>query len=258
MTNTEINTIDHLVQDPPPEMGSPPDTTVELIYGLPGIGGRQKIAVVREMTGEDEEHMASLGERTELSYAEYLSQLLRRVVISIGDVDIQKNPSALDSLIVGDRDLLFLGMIKATYGAVREFSVTCRACNQDNTLLINIDKDFPVEGDVSLVERPTEVKLRNGKTMAIRIPTSEDSRVVGKRGKTVAEQNTLMLARCVSSDAPDPESWARTLGVADRKILIDALLALKVGPKVEEVNDPCAHCGETISVVLDWVSLLFG
>lgn len=258
MSNTELESLDAMFQDPAPGMGAPPDTTVELIYGLPGIGGRQTTAVVREMTGEDEEYMAALGERTDLTYPEYLSQLLKRVVISIGDVDTQKNPSAVDSLIIGDRDLLFLGMIKATYGPVREFTVVCRACQQDNNLLINIDADFPVVGDKSVVEKPVTVKLRNGKTVTVRIPTAEDSRVVSKRGKTMAEQNTLMLSRCCDVDVRDPEAWARSLGVADRKALVDALSSTKVGPKVEEVNDPCAHCGETISVVLDWVSLLFG
>lgn len=258
MTDTEINSIDHMLQDPPPEMGTPPDTTVELIYGLPGIGGRQRIAVVREMTGEDEEYMASLGERTELTYSEYLSQLLRRTVVSIGDVDVQKTPAALDELIVGDRDLLFLGMVKATYGATREFTVICRSCEEENSLVIDIDKDFPVEGNKDVAEKPVTVKLRNGKTVTLRIPTSEDSRIVSKRGKTVAEQNTLMLSRTVDIDVADPEAWARSLGVADRKALVDALMTMKVGPKVEEVNDPCAHCGETISVMLDWVSLLFG
>ena len=260
MTDTELTTttMDKMFDDQPPEMATPPDTKLDLIYGLPGIGGRQKTAVVREMTGEDEEYMASLGERTDLTYPEYLTQLLRRVVSHIGDVDVQKNPTAIDSLIMGDRDLLFLGMIKATYGPVRQFMVNCRACNEENSLVINIDKDFPVEGDVSLLEKPIVVKLRSGESVSLRLPTAEDSRYISKRGKTNAEQNTLMLSRCAEIMVSDPESWARNLGVADRKALIEALMSVKIGPKVEEVNDPCAYCGENISVIMDWVSLLFG
>jgi hypothetical protein len=247
-----------MFKDPIPQMGLPGDTVVDLIYGLPGISGRETKAVVREMTGEDEEFMAALGERSDLPYPEYLSHLLKRVVLSIGEVDTQKNPSAIDSLIVGDRDLLFLGLIKATYGATRKFTVTCRSCSNDTDLVIDIDNDFPVQGDLTVMEKPLEVTLRDGSTIVLRLPTAEDSRFVSKRGKTVSEQNTLMLSRCAQTSQLDPEAWARALNIGDRRALIDALVEHKVGPQVEEVNDPCPHCGETISVVLDWVSLLFG
>lgn len=250
--------LDDVLKDPIPKMGQPPNTSVDLIFGLPGISGRETKAVVREMTGEDEEFMASLGERADLSYPEYLSHLLKRVVLSIGDVDVQKNPASIDGLIIGDRDLLFLGLIKATYGESREFAVKCKACDEDNTLVINIDEDFPIQGDIDIVNKELEVTLRNGSTVVLNLPTAEDSRYVSKRGKTVSEQNTLMLARCAEINHPDREAWARSLNIADRKALIEALLENKVGPKVEEVHDPCAHCGEEIYVVLDWVSLLFG
>lgn len=258
MSEMTTTSVDHMFKDPVPEMGSPGNTVVDLIYGLPGISGRETKAVVREMTGEDEEFMASLSERTDLPYPEYLSHLLRRVVLSIGEVDISKHASAIDDLIVGDRDLLFLGLIKATYGPTRRFTVTCRACSNDTELVINIDKDFPVQGDLSITEKPLEVTLKDGSKITLRLPTAEDSRFVSKRGKTVSEQNTLMLSRCAMINHPDPETWARSLNISDRRVLIDELVNNKIGPQVEEVNDPCPHCGETISVLLDWVSLLFG
>lgn len=258
MSEMTMSSLDDAMKDPIPQMGKPSDTTVELLYGLPGLSGRETVAVVREMTGEDEEHMAALGERSDLSYAEYLGQLLKRVVVNVGDIDIQKNPSAVDGLIVGDRDLLFLGLIKATYGPTRQFSVTCGACGESNDLVIDIDKDFPVQGDLDLLKKPASVTLRDGSKVTLRLPTAEDSRIVSKRGKTVSEQNTIMIARCADVQVADAEQWARGLNIADRKALVNAMIDNKVGPSVEEVNDPCSYCGETISVVLDWVSLLYG
>lgn len=256
MSEVVVNTVDELFRDPVPEMPDPLDTKVDLLYGLPGISG--KTAVVREMTGEDEEFMASLGNRSELPYPEYISHLLKRTVLQIGDIDVQKNPEVIEELTVGDRDMLFLGLVKATYGPTKEFVVTCSACEQENNFVVDIDTDFPISGDIENVNENIKVTLRNGKQVLFHPPTVADSRFVAKKGKTVAEQNTLMISRCVLSDIPNSDEWASRLNMGDRRKIVQAILDAKVGPVVGEVNDPCSHCGETITVVMDWVSLLLG
>ena len=54
------------------------------------------------------------------------------------------------------------------------------------------------------------------------------------------------------------EAWAKKLGVADRKNIIKALTSAQPGPRMGEVETQCAHCEKELTVVLDWVSLLFG
>ena len=54
------------------------------------------------------------------------------------------------------------------------------------------------------------------------------------------------------------KKWAKALSLADRRTIVKAVLGDQPGPRLEEVNAPCAYCSKEISMVLDWVSLLFG
>lgn len=249
------NTINAAMQDPVPYIGAAPDTVVSLLKGING----DKTAIVREMTGADEEFLASLEARSTLPYQEYLSSLLKRTVLSIGDIDVHRNPDIIDNLIVGDRDILFLSVVKATYGKIRKFNMTCPYCNTEHDLTVNIEEDFPIEGTEEDADRPIEVTLRNGTTYRFHLPTGGDTKYVAKKGKNVAEQNTMMIGRCLESeDIQNKEQWARNLNIGDRSAIISALLSIKIGPKAGEVNDPCPSCGEQLVMPLDWVSLLFG
>lgn len=250
-TATDISSA---IQDPVPQMQEVPDPTVTLLKGFNG----EKVAIVREMTGSDEEYLASLESRGALSYPEYISALLKRMVISIGDISVAKTPEVIDELIVGDRDILFLAVVKATYGKQRRYTVECPFCNKENDLFVDLDEDFPIQGTVEEANATLKVTLKNGSVVELRLPTGGDAKFVGKKGKTVAEQNTLMISRCAQVSAPNKEKWARDLSIGDRTAIISALLGVKIGPKAGEVNDPCPSCGEQIVVGLDWVSLLFG
>lgn len=252
--SSTAETINTALQDPVPFIGEAPDTSVRLLRGFSG----NKDATVREMTGADEEFLATLEAKSSMSYPEYVSSLLKRTVVSIGDVEVKKSPDIIDELIVGDRDILFLAVVKATYGKVRTYHLTCPHCKQDTDLSIDIDEDFAVEGTEEDAAKEISVTLRNGKVVNFRHPNGADSKIIGKRAKNVAEQNTLMISRCLMLDVPNKDEWARNLNIGDRTKIIDAILAVKIGPKAGEVNDPCPSCGEQIILPLDWVSLLFG
>jgi hypothetical protein len=137
------------------------------------------------------------------------------------------------------------------------------SCGEKNDIVVNLDEDFPIqETDIDL-RSPIPVKLRNGKVINLRLPTGADSVHVSKKAGNSAVQNTLMLARCALVNHEDlkghsPEEWAKSLNMADRAKLIKALLDIKVGPKMEEVNVQCAHCGVELPISLNWMSLLFG
>lgn len=253
-TSNTANTINAALQDPVPVIGPSTDPVVQLLRGYMG----EKTAIVREMTGADEEYLSSLESRSALPYPEYVSALLKRTVVSIGNIQVKKTPEVIDDLIVADRDLLFLGVVKATYGSVREYHLTCPHCSDSIDMSVNIDEDFPLQGTEEDAIKPVAVVLKSGDEILFDLPKGSDAKYVGKKGKTLAEQNTLMISRCANVTHHDKEAWARSLNIADRNKIVSAILDVKIGPKPGEVNDPCPHCGEQIILPLDWVSLLFG
>lgn len=255
--------MDHVLDDPAPSINSAPPTDVDLLCGMfnPEKGDWEMVAQVRELNGEDEEAIASAASKKDLSYAEYMSVLLKRSVVSIGDISIQDNPSVLDDLIIGDRDLLFVGTVRATYGRIRELEATCNSCEATNYVTINLDEDFKVEAPKRDLHDPIQVKLKDGSVVNLRYPTGADSQVVTQKAKTTAEQNTLMLARCTVWDGSGPankEAWAKSLNLGDRNKLVKALTTDIPGPRMEEVKTQCADCGSDLILMMDWVSLLFG
>lgn len=245
-----------------PTIDSTPPTEVKLLRGVfnSNIGDWEKTAVVRELTGEDEEHLAALDAKEDLSYGDYLNYLLQRAVVSIGSMDVSNNKHLIDDLIIGDRDLLFLGVIRATYGRGREMQLSCGSCGGSNDVTIDLDEDFKTESNDLDISKPVSVMLKNGQTYSFNYPTTGDSRYAIKKGKTTAEQNTVMISRCLASDMNREarEAWAKKLVLVDRKKIVKAINQAQPGPRMEEVKTQCAHCGEELTVVLDWVSLLFG
>lgn len=256
------STANSALEDPMPSIDESPDTQVTLIRGLLNLetGDYENTAVVRELTGEDEEALAALDAKEDLSYGEYLSALLQRAVVSIGSQQVSLNPAIIDDLIIGDRDLLFLGILKATYGKVREVQMVCGNCEKSNDVKIDLDDDFKMEHKGIDATKPILVKLKDGSTKSFNYPTSGDSKYASKKAKTTAEQNSYIISRCLigSEDRDYKEFWAKKLGLADRKKVIKAITAAQPGPKMGEVNTQCAHCDHTLVVVIDWVSLLFG
>lgn len=247
-------TINAAIKDPVPHIAEPPNTAVRLLKGYNG----NKDAVVREMTGADEEHLANIEARRNLSYPEYVSALLKRTVISVGSIEVQKDPEVVDQLIIGDRDILFLATVRATYGSRRTYTLSCPHCSQDVDLSINLDEDFSIQGTEEDAERDISVVFKNGMEYQFRLPNGEDSLAITKKSKNLAEQNTLMISRCVTTPVQNKEAWARNLNIGDRTKVVNAIFDVKIGPKAGEVNDPCPSCGKTINLPLDWVSLLFG
>ena len=263
-TKQDAVALNEAIQDKLPEIATPESTSVRLMRGLidPASGDWQMEAQVREMTGADEEYLSRIEAKPNVTYAEYMSALLKRATLSVGTIDITSNSDALDNLIIGDRDALFLGIVKCTYGLERTFHTRCTSCEQKNDITINLDDDFPYEKPDIDLRKPIPVTLRNGSVVNLRLPTGADSSYVANKATSPANQSTLMIARCtVWGDENRPaniEEWARNLSIVDRNLLVKTLTDLNVGPKIGEVNVHCAHCQESIRIVVDWISLLLG
>ena len=259
VNNTETKDVISDLKDKFPEIPSQIDNTIELQRGLLNTsnGLWERKAEVRELTGFDEERISALENRSNITYMDYITEILKMGVLSIGSADFYER---MEELTIGDRNLLFLAIVRTTYGRERTFDRQCDDCKKINKVTIDLYDDFPVQKPSFDPTETLVVSLKDGTKHHLRPPTAADSAYVAKHGKTSAEQSTLMIARCsVWNDVKGPEDveiWARGLGMADRGTLITALSEITMGPKMEEVDVDCVHCGANMAVLIDWIFLI--
>lgn len=241
-------------------------TEIELLRGLgekkeDGTEVWHSLAKFRELTGADEEALAGLENKKDITYTEYMNTLLSRTVTHIGGLEVDKYPGIMNKLILADRDMLFLGVVRATYGLNRDLRVRCPHCDESNDVQINLDEDFPIKQPTFDLRDTLKVDTHKG-VFQLRLPNGEDTIEAQKNAKTDAEINTAMLARCAvfeeGEEPADRIQWAKELNAGVRRKLVNALLDVKVGPDLEEVDAQCASCGQTMPLLMDWVSLLLG
>lgn len=259
----EAESVNSAIREDVPSIGKPEPTHVDLIRGVidSNSGKWQTVAEVRELTGEDEEFLASLENDKAMTYARYMNSLVARATSRIGSIEVNNSPVVIQELITADRDLLFLGIVRATYGPERTFSRNCVSCGKQNDVTINLIDDFPIKQPTIDIHGTIDIKLKKG-VVKVRIPNGADNLFVSKSGATSAEQSTLLISRCTvweDTEAPkDLIRWAKSLSIADRNAIVRAILDIDVGPSMREVNTQCGHCQEDMNIAIDWVSLLLG
>lgn len=246
-----------------PEMVPSISNFVELQRGLLNhtTGFWERNVEVRELNGYDEERIASFDSRKNMTYVNYITEILRMGVLSIGSINGSELDVRFEELTLGDRNNLFLSIVRATYGRERSFERPCEDCGNSNVLTIDLFDDFPLIEPSFDPTDTLKVPLKNGITHELRPPTAEDTIYVGNNASTTAEQSTLLLARCSvwRDNQPDnPEEWARSLGMSDRNKLIRELVSMDMGPRMEGVDVDCVHCGKKMTAMIDWVFLILG
>ena len=264
MSDTAVaEAINEAIADPVPHMQRPLNNQIELLRGLQEtVDGEvvwHTVATTKELTGADEEYLASIENEEGLTYTEYMSAILERAVVSIGGLKVSDIKGVINKLILSDRDMLFLAVLRSTYGTEREIRAMCSKCGAVNDVVIDLDEDFKITRPDFDVTQPLEVTV--GKTTyQLRPPNGEDTIAAQKVAKTDAELNTVMLSRCSvfgEISPQDPLEWARNLNVNTRRKLTNALLDLdELGPDLKGVETHCAECGIVMPILLDWVSLL--
>jgi len=255
--------INDALTEPVPEMRGVPTLDVSLILGIknPDKGKPEWInkAVIRELTGADEEYLASVEQKDDITYGDYLSSVVARGTLSIGDVPVNGDRGVIDQLSLFDRDILLLSLVRATYGEEREIVVSCPKCAHSNDVVIELSKDFPVTEPDFDISEGLSVKTSKGDVI---LGFPKVGGILPTNDMNVAEINTDMLAKCVileeDKTVEERKEWARNLSIKDRRTLTEALLAVNIGPKLREVNTQCASCGNDMPILLDWVSLLLG
>ena len=134
-----------------------------------------------------------------------------------------------------------------SFGNKREINFTCQSCGEAQDVTLLLDTDFP-PAEVEDVEATVlEHTTSKGDVLTYRGALGADQEeVMDKKGLSVAEQNTLMLSRCITKRngelIPDPQGYARILPIRDRQKLLELLVARQ--PQIDlNITTTCAACG---------------
>jgi len=223
-----------------PEIVSPSDTTVELPGGYINAAGEViRTAEVRELTGKDEEGKAILA------------------ILQLGTVKIGNEPATdkiLDDLLVGDRDAILLGIIKATFGNTAKLPIFSDGEQKFVEVDLNTDIKTKVLAD-PINERMFTVK---GKSVeyTVKLPNGVVQReMINNADKTSAELSTLVLENTLVRIGENPvysKAQVQALSVIDRRTIIEEINKRAPGPQFEDivVTDPDTGSEVTVPINL--------
>ena len=240
-------------EDKTPLIGEPGDTTVRLPGGyVDEKGQRYLTAEVRELTGEDEEALARAAAGGNPS--RYAQVLLERGTVQVGPYP--STPVLISNLLAGDRDMLMLGIRCATYGTNIDVDVKCPVCGVEAHIQVLAKEDITVK-PLEDVGPEYHIDLRAAHSAQVRLVLGSDINSLGDAEEaTLAEQNTLLLSRCILSIdgiALKPGTAlqrVKQLGMGDRRTILAFLNANQPGPNFEDVKYACTACGKEMTLAL--------
>ena len=241
---------------PVPLIEEAPDPVLRLPRGLFHSGVWEREAHCRELTGVDEEILG----KSATPFA-YFNSVLALGTESIGGFDLTPLSLAersyyLNDLLLGEREQLFLKVVQVSFGNARTIGFTCSACGDPQDVKLLLDTDFPpaeVEGvDQSTLEHTT---FKGDRVTYRGALGADQEEILEKKGVSAAEQNTLMLSRCITrvngEILPDPMAYARNLTMRDRAKLLELLAERQ--PQIDlNVTTSCASCGAQQTLGMGW------
>ena len=229
-----------------------PDTHVVLPGGLQFLKGVVTDAEVKELTGDDEEFIS----KASANPGKMLSAILQRGVVSVGGQAADKG--MLDGLLSGDRDMLLLGIRRATFGDEVFVHASCQHCHENLEVTISITDDIPVKRLGEDDPRVFTLDLRAGTVVAALPDGAVQRQILESLDKTSAELKTIMLRGCVNSINGMPvvtDAQVKNLGVRDRQKIVETLNAANPGPLLADVKADCVFCGKEMELPLSLVEL---
>lgn len=243
-----------------PQIPPPPDAEVRLPGGLYWEGGLLHHAVVREMTGEDEEELAKV------SGARWISTLLERCVTRIGSHT--PTPAMVRKLLVGDRDALVIGVRVATFGTdITAHDVGCPHCGDQFDATVDLSSLDEVRLEQNMPGHEYLVGLRRGGQAKVRLPDgAAQEAMLEPVEASLAERNSRMLGTCLLSvtDGWGNESpltgieLARSLSIADRNKVLKFFADTQPGPRFDQITFEHPACGKEVALPLGVADLFRG
>lgn len=201
------------------------------------------VAEVRELTGKDEE---AIGKATD-GGRQFLT-ILSRGVVAVGGEPATE--AILDGMLVGDRDMVMLGIYKATFGPDVVLDVYCSECQKVTDFTVNVDDDIPVKRLDNPQDRDFLVKGR--KEIRCYLPTGATQKaILLNPDRPVAEMTTDVLQNSIVEIDGDPvfsKDQVLELGVADRRLVSEQLLSKSPGPQLSEATGHCNACDTSTTV----------
>jgi hypothetical protein len=240
-----------------PTMDEAPEAMLTLPRGILRDGKWHARCEVRELTGVDEEVLAKVRKPEET-----FETMLVQGVVRIGELDLAKMNAGesrgwLNQLLIGEREILFLAIAKATYGDERKYQIKCRNCDVDLEVTVKISEDFQPKEVEGIRDRVFEYLTSKGQRISYRLATGGDqSEVLRRPGASTAEMNTILLANCITEVdgtlVVDPMYFARTLAMRDRQAILADMIQHQ--PTVDlTVDIPCHSCGEGQQINFGWL-----
>jgi hypothetical protein len=247
------------IAGPVPLIAAAPDCSVELPRGLYVRGEFKRQALVRELTGADEEALARMRDGED-----FLDLVLALGTVSIDDFDLSSMPVAerqghLRQLLIGERDQLFLSITRATFGERKTMNFTCSTCREEQEIDLLLSEDFPLKGSDDVTTMVFTYTTSKDQELQYRLATGADQiEAFAKKGASVAEQNTIILSRVITKAngemLVDPMAYVRSLSIRDRQALLTELVAKQ--PTIDlTISTRCAACGLDQRLGLQWVDL---
>lgn len=224
---------------------TPSDTSVDLPAGyITPEGEVAKVAEVRELNGRDEEALGKSG-----GGVKAYNTILSRATVSIGGEPATNE--MLDSMLLGDRDALLLGIYKATFGSDAELPGYCEKCS--DIKMVHVDLNTDVETKVLLnpiEDRVFTVEGKN-KTFLVALPTgAAQKELQAAENKSGGEKNSILLKHTVMEIDGSPvisKAQVQDLGIMDRNIIAAEIGKRLPGPQFEDIVLTCTDCdGEVV------------
>lgn len=242
-----------------PVIQSGMDPTFTLPRGLMYNGTWHTQVTVRELTGVDEEALARVKTVQEMFDTVIALGTTRLGMLDLSKMSVPERQGMLQNLLLGERDQMYLAVVRATYGDVKVLKFTCPSCKEEQDLTLTLSEDFkPREvPEVSKTEF-TYISARGANIVYRPAIGSDQIEALNRKGASPAEQNTIILSRCIKTvDGQllvDPVEYARSLPMRDRQALLDLLMERQPGVNLIVTID-CAVCREEQLIPLGWGDL---
>ena len=214
---------------------------------------------VRELNGEDEEALARALASGEPYH--FLTTLLERGTVQVGDEPEASTRALLGRLLIGDRDAVLIGIRVATYGnSIKVFNFRCPECGNISDIEFELDDDIEVRKLDNPHDNVFEVTLRNGSVAKVRLPDGNTQVALNEGKPTQARRNTIIIQKCVESiTTPDGRErrmivsprMALSLGMADRRTILSEITDRQPGPKYTDIKITDMDCGKEVSLAVD-------
>jgi hypothetical protein len=235
------------------------DPMFTLPRGLMYNGTWHTQVTVRELTGVDEETLARVKTVQEMFDTVIALGITRLGTLDLPKMSLMERQGLLQGLLLGERDQLYLAVVRATYGDNKTLKYTCPSCNELQDLTFTLSEDF-IPRVVEGVEKTDFTYVTHkGQVITYRPAIGSDQiEALNKKGASLAEQNTIILSRCIKSVEGkmlvNPVEYARGLSMRDRQALLDLLLERQPGVDLS-VTINCAVCREEQTISLGWGDL---